>query len=284
MFELIIENNNGDKLEFGMGSPFTITEVQGLGPSEANINTSTAANLDGEQYTGAKLQMRQLNIAFAIEYEAEANRIKAYKVLKNKQPVTVYYKNTSREVFIKGYVHAIDVAYFEMKQTITASILCPQPYWLNMYEFVEDISTIISKFHFPFSSTEANKIIFGEFAKEVNLVVDNDGDSETGITISVFVKKAMTSFKIFNYVTKEYIGVNYSLRALDEVIINTNKGEKDIYLIRSGVKTPLLPFKDKGSTWLVLNIGENVFTYTTSTDNTADALVKVTYNKLYQGV
>lgn len=284
MFELIIENENRDKLTFGMESPYTITEVQGLSPSEAYINTSTAANLDGQRFNGAKLQMRQLNIAFAIEYDAENNRLQAYNVLKNKQPVTVYYKSANREVFIKGYVRAVDVAYFEMKQTITASILCPQPYWLNMHEFIEDISTIINRFHFSFFSTVSNEIVFGEFAQEVNLVIDNNGDSETGLLISVFIKKAMTSFKIFNYLTKEYIGVNYVLKSLDEVIINTNKGEKDIYLIRSGIKTPLLPYKDKGSKWLNLDLGENVFTYTTSTDNTADAIVKVTYNKLYQGV
>ncbi len=284
MFELYIENKNGERLDFGMNSPFTITEIQGLAPSEADIHTSTAANLDGENYINSKLQARQLNIAFVVDYDAEVNRLAAYKVLKSKQPVTVYYKSAGRDVYIKGHIRTVDVGHFEMKQPVTVSILCPQPYWLNINAFVEDISTIINRFHFPFASTAANEIVFGEFAQEVNLVVNNDGDSETGLKISVFIKKAMSSFKVFNYITKDFIGVNYPFKALDEVIINTNKGEKDIYLIRNGVTTPLLPYKTKGSTWLYIDIGENVFTYTTSTNSTADALVKVTYNKLYQGV
>lgn len=284
MFDLRIEDENGNRLTFGLDSPFTITEIQGLAPTEADVHTSSAALLDGENYINSKLKARQLNIAFAIEYEAESNRLFAYRVLKSKKPVTIYYSSAVRDVYIKGYVSGVDVTHFEMKQIVTASISCPRPYWLDMNTFIEDISTIINRFHFPFTSTVSNEIVFGEFAQEVNLIVNNNGDSETGLLISVFIKKDMSSFKIFNYMTKEYIGINYSLKALDEVIINTNKGEKDIYLIRNGIKTPLLPFKIKGSTWLYIDIGENVFTYTTSTDNTADALVKVTYNKLYQGV
>ena len=47
MFELILENAAGDQLTFGMNSPFTVTEIQGLNPPAATINTSQIALMDG---------------------------------------------------------------------------------------------------------------------------------------------------------------------------------------------------------------------------------------------
>ena len=49
MFNLMLENKNGDQLTFSQNSPFTVTEIQGLNPPDATINTSAVALLDGEK-------------------------------------------------------------------------------------------------------------------------------------------------------------------------------------------------------------------------------------------
>ena len=129
MFDLILENANGDQLTFSQNSPFTITEIQGLNPPDATINTSQVALIDGAIYNSAKLNMRTINIAFAIEIEAAKNRIEVFKVLKSKQYVKLYYKGSYRNVYIEGYIQSIQITYFEMKQIVTCTILCPSPYF-----------------------------------------------------------------------------------------------------------------------------------------------------------
>ncbi len=153
MFSLTLQNKNGDQLTFEQNSPFTITEIQGLNPPEATINTSEVALLDGAKYNGAKINMRQINVAFAIEYSAAYNRIEVYKVLKSKQWVRMYYVGDYRNVYIDGYITSIDISYFEMKQIVTCGILCPEPFFQQAQQIIDSLSNIINAFHFPFYGT-----------------------------------------------------------------------------------------------------------------------------------
>jgi len=66
MFSLVLENKNGDQLTFSQNSPYTISDIQGLNPPDATINTSEVSLIDGAKYNSAKVNMRQLMIAFAI--------------------------------------------------------------------------------------------------------------------------------------------------------------------------------------------------------------------------
>ena len=72
MFEITLENANGDQLNFAQNSAFTVTEIDGLNPPPATINTSQIALIDGAKYNSSKLNMRTINIAFAIEYTNNA--------------------------------------------------------------------------------------------------------------------------------------------------------------------------------------------------------------------
>ena len=59
MYEITFENKNGDRLQFGAGTPYTIKEFQGLNPPKATINTSEAAFVDGSIFNSSKLQSRR---------------------------------------------------------------------------------------------------------------------------------------------------------------------------------------------------------------------------------
>ena len=207
MYELILENANGDKLTFNQNSPFTITDIQGLNPAEATINTSEIALIDGAKFNSAKLQMKTINVAFAIEYNAAANRIAMYNVLKTKEYVKLYYNSKYRNVFIEGYVQSIDVSYFEMKQVVTCAILCPSPYFKEAQEIVNDLSSIIDAFHFPFASTADPELLFSYVRNDVAITIENDGDVETPnayILIYKSFNKEKINKKEFNF---NYLGL-----------------------------------------------------------------------------
>lgn len=284
MFELILENANGDQLSFAQNSPFTISDIEGLNPPDATINLSELALIDGAKYNSAKLNVRTLNIAFAIEYEAAKNRIEVYKVLKSKQYVKMYYNGSYRQVYIEGYIESIDIAYFEMKQIVTCSILCPSPYFKDAQNVVDDLINIVKAFHFPFSSTAEPQIVFGYFSNNIGITIDNDGDAECGMIIQIYVRNPVTNPKLFDYITNDYFGIQYSLQKADLVTIDTRKGEKSVVLLRGGVETSLFNYIMQGSTWFQLPVNGGTYVYEVSSGNTSDLNITFTHTNLYEGV
>lgn len=284
MFELILENANGDQLTFSQNSPFTISEIQGLNPPDATINMSEIALIDGAKFNSAKLNMRTMNIAFAIEYAAAANRIEVYKVLKSKQYVKIYYNGSIRQVWIEGYIESIDITYFEMKQVVTCNILCPSPYFKDAQDIVDQLINIFKNFHFPFSSTATPEIVFGYYSNTVGITIENDGDVECGMIIQMYARAAVTNPKIFNYITNDYFGIQYSLQTADLVTIDTRKGYKSVTLLRGGVEYNLFNYIMQGSKWLQLEVNGSTFVYEVGTGNTADLNMTFTHTNLYEGV
>lgn len=284
MFSLILENENGDQLTFEMGSPFTITEIQGLNPPDATINTSQIAMIDGGKFNSSKLNMRTINIAFAIEYEAAKNRIEVFKVLKSKQWVKMYYNGEYRQVFITGYIQSIDISYFAKMQIVTCAILCPSPYFKEAQEVIDSLVNIISSFHFPFSSTAAPQLVMGNISNDIGMVVENDGDVDTGIIMVLYARTPISNPKVYNYITKDFIGVQYDMQAGDQITIDTRQGEKSVTLLRSGVETNLFNYLMQGSTWLQLDANGSTFVHEVSSGDASNLNLTIKHYNLYEGV
>ena len=284
MFELILENVNGDQLSFAQNSPFTVTEIEGLNPPDATINMSELALIDGAKYNSAKVNIRTINIAFAIEYAAAENRIEVYKVLKSKQYVKMIYNGSIRHVYAEGYIESIQISYFEMKQIVTCNILCPSPYFKDVQDMVEDLSSIIKSFHFPFASTAEPEIVFGYYGGMVGIDIENNGDVECGLIIQIYVRNAVTNPKIFDYITNEYFGFTYSLQRGDLVTIDTRKGYKSVKLLRGAVETNLFNYIMQGSTWLQLPTSGSTYVYEVGSGSTASLNITFTHTNLYEGV
>lgn len=242
MFNLTLQNEHGDTLLLAAGSPFAVTNFEGLDPADATVNTSETALMDGAKYNSSKVNMRTINLAFAIETDAERNRLEIYKVLKTKHFVRLFYKSELRNVYIDGIVQMLHIDYFAMKQIATVTILCPSPYLKNVEESVAELTSIQTLFHFPFASPSAGILVFGAINALTSLEVTNAGSIETGIIIELYAQKPITNPRVWNYVTGEYIGVNYSMQDGDEIIIDTRQGSKTITLIRNAVRTNIFNY------------------------------------------
>lgn len=284
MFELILENASGDQLTFTQNSPFTISEIQGLNPPDATINTSEIALIDGAKFNSAKLNMRTINVAFAIEYNAAQNRIEVFKVLKSKQYVKLYYNGQYRQVFIEGYIQSINIDYFAMKQIVTCTILCPSPYFKEAQIFVNELLNIVSAFHFPFASTAEPELLFGYISNDLGITIENDGDIDCGMIIELYARDAVSNPKIFNYVTQDYFGLNYSMQTADLITIDTRQGQKSVTLLRGGVETNIFNYIMEGSTWLQLSADGDTFVYELGTGDTGELAVTFKHYNLFEGV
>lgn len=285
MLDIILENTNGDQLTFGMNSPFKVIETQGFNPPEAFINTSEVALMDGALFNSAKLNMRTIIIAFAIEQDPPRNRLEIYKVLKTKKPVRVYYNGEQRQVYIDGYVQTLDLEYWNMTQIATVTILCPDPYLHGQDDTYSILGTVVSMFHWPAPDADVTpQILFGYYNQQSGFEIVNRGDVECGMVVTFHANGSVTAPRIVDYISGEYIGVNYTMAAGDEIIIDTRKGHKKATFRSNGVDTNIFNYILQGSTWLQLPPEGGVYTYTIDEGSVADLQVTFEHSTLYEGV
>ena len=284
MFNMIFENKDGKQLHFGAGSPYTIAEFEGLNPPKATINTNTTATLDGGTFNSSKLQIRSINVAFAIEEDAEKNRLAVYSVVQSKMPLRIYYQSEYLDIFIDGYVEDVDISYFAKKNIVTVAILCPFPYFKGAQEVINELSSVTPMFHFPFASTAAKELVFGVIDTLTSVEVVNSGSVETGLTFQLYARNELSNPKIINYETKEYIEIDIDMESGDLITITTGQGNKTVSLLRDGVTTNIFNLLSKNSTWLQLDTAGSVFVYEVGTGSVTNLDVTISHYDLFEGV
>lgn len=280
MFIARIENKIGEVLRLTQDeSEFQVVRIDGLNPPNAQINTLSMANIDGARYNSSKLETREIVITIRLNGAGaitEANRQRLYRFFPTKEWCKFYYTNNFRDVFIECYANSVEVSPFDNGQTMQVSLLCPQPYFKSLALIIDDISKELSRFEFPFSfgsngatnptvqvwEETDDAIPFSEIEMDRVTNVYNNSESECGMIIEIYIVRSVNTITIQNTDTGEFLTLNYQFNPEDKVIINTNKGEKSILLIRSGITSNIFPSLVKGSSFFQLNIGNNYFGYT----------------------
>lgn len=286
MFTLKVENTRGAVLELTDNEEnYQVTEVSGLNPPNANINTSSYANGDGSSFNSSRIPDREIVITVHINGDIPKNRLTLYKHFRNKEWCKIYYEDDLRDVFIEGYVQAFEVSSFTQKQVAQISILCPNPYFKDLETIVQSISKIINNFTFPFSINEDEPVEFSTIELEKITNVINDSESETGLIINVLFMGTVNKLEIRNVDNGKNFIIDYEFMKNDKLVINCNRGNKSVILTREAVEYNLIPYVRNGSTFFQLGIGDNNFSFLAD-DGADDMLVDIhfKYYKVYLGV
>lgn len=282
MYELKVKNNHGEVFNLSTSDSYTVYQINGLNPPKASVSMSTNATSDGSKINSVKLPKRNIVIYTTINREIETNRIKLYSIFPIKREVTIYFTNDSRDVFINGVVESIECDFFKKKQIAQISILCANPYFNDVDYLVSSFSDVSSLFEFPFIIDEAG-IPISEITTNVRKSIINRGDVDTGVIIELFAVGTVVNPVVYKAYENSHMAFNYTMRAGDKVVINTNVGNKSIELIRDGVATNFIGYMTPDSDWLRLDTGDNVFTYSARSGG-ANLQITFTNSILYGGV
>ena len=286
MFTLKVENTRGAVIELTNNEEnYQVTDISGLNPPNANINTSNYANGDGSSFSSSRIPNREVVITVYINGDIQKNRLTLYKFFRSKEWCKIYYKDEYRDVFVEGYVQTLDVTPFVQKQVAQISILCPDPYLKDIETIVQSISKVIKRFTFPFSINIDKPIPFSSFELEKVTNVINDSESKTGLIIDVKFMGTVNKLEIRNVDNGENFIIDYEFHRNDKLVINCNRGSKSIILTRDAIEYNLIPYVRSGSTFFQLGIGDNNFSFLAD-DGNDDILVDIHFNyyKVYLGV
>lgn len=120
-------------------------------------------------------------------------------------------------------------------------------------------------FHFPLiiNKTTQNPptVVFG--VREPSLIVNvfNSGAVGTGMKIVFKALGTLTGPSLINVYTQDYFKLNKTLYAGDVVEVYTTIGEKKVVAKINGIETNYFRYRDLDSTWLQLDVGDNLFRY-----------------------
>ena len=294
---ITVTNHLGDELTLELERPeksgFLVKSITGLGPINANINT-TELSTDGSIFNSARISSRNIvmDLAFLWNPTIEEMRLKSYKYFPVKKPIVFKIETDSRVCEIVGYIESNEPAIFSSQCGCQVSIICPEPY----FQSVEINTTIFygvePMFEFPFESTEDGEIETGNIKNKSEEVVTYYGDADTGVSILIHVINSPGNINIYNTQTREQMHINdakittmtgSALKTGDDIIITTSTGNKRISLRRKGVFINILNCIDKNSDWFTLSMGDNIFVYTAAEGN--ERLQFTVENKImYEGV
>lgn len=286
MFTCKIENTKNNILTLTQNeSVYQVISIQGLNPPNAQINTSKIAGFDGSRFNSSTLNERNIVITLKINGDIEKNRINLYSFFRNKEWCKFYYKNGTRDVYIEGYVETLECDLFTNNEIMQISILCPNPYFKDMDEIIDDISKALAAFEFPFSINQNDPIPFSTIDTTRITNVYNNSESETGVIIEIDLLNNANKIQINNINTGETFTLRNTFLTNDKIIIDTNKGNKSVKLIRNAVTTNLFTSMIRGSTFFNLDIGDNFFSYLVDDGDNDDAIhIIFKHYTLYGGV
>ena len=298
-----ITNHLDESIKLDLFNPeesgFIIKSIEGLGPVKANINFKELATNDGAIDNSARLSSR--NIVMSLQFmespTIEETRLKSYKYFPIKRNIKFLIETDSRICETIGRVETNVPTIFSNAEGCQISILCSNPYFYSAGENGTNQTIFYGTeplFEFPFSNESLTEdlIEFGSIENRTEGTIYYDGDAEIGITIQIHAVGEAEGLVIYNTKTREIMRINddklkslmgSGIQAGDEITITTSRGEKGIYMLRSGVRTNILNSLEKPIKWFQLSKGDNTFAYTASAGLT-NLQFRIENKVIYEGV
>ena len=298
-----ITNHLDESIKLDLFNPeesgFIIKNIEGLGPVKANINFKELATNDGSIDNSARLSSR--NIVMSLQFmespTIEETRLKSYKYFPIKRNIKFLIETDTRICETIGRVDTNVPTIFSNAEGCQISILCPNPYFYSAGENGTNQTIFYGTeplFEFPFSNESLTEdlIEFGSIENRTEGTIYYDGDAEIGITIQIHAVGEAEGLVIYNTKTREIMRINddklksligSGIQAGDEITITTSRGEKGIYMLRSGVTTNILNSLEKPIKWFQLSKGDNTFAYTASAGLT-NLQFRIENKVIYEGV
>lgn len=142
---------------------------------------------------------------------------------------------------------------------------CPDPLFSDNFETVSAFVTTDANFHFPLiisKSLPDKGIVFGKRTASLIANVVNDGAISVGMKIVFKANGTVVNPSLIKVNTQEEFLINKTLIADEEVVINTNIGEKGVKgRVGNNEFSNYFMYKDIDSVWLQLDVGNNLFRY-----------------------
>lgn len=314
---ITVTNHNKESLTLDLFHPeysgLIITNIDGLGPAQANINLTDMATVDGGKFSSARQQTRNIVFSFQTMMSpiVEDIRIKLYKYFPIKKMVTLRFSTDRRIVETTGYVESITPDIFQKETTCQVSVICPDPNFYASGDSTTLFAGVIPKFESPIysfpstprdgwpseewksgSSDTVDVFEFGDIVFETTVSFAYRGDLDAGMLITVHANGMAENITIWNVETRQHItidtnkiyqitGIRYDVGA--DILINTLLGNRYVKLLYDGRFYDILGSVNRDADFFQLTNGQNTFSYQAD-EGVENITIAFSYRNAYGGI
>lgn len=157
---------------------------------------------------------------------------------------------------------------------------CEDPTFTTVSEQGALIAATLPRFRFPWVIPKNQGALMGLRNPELLSYVQNQGDIDTGMTISFSCTSTVQNPSLFNVITREEIKINKPLSPEEKIIVSTLSGNKFIKGYVKGKEYNYMKYRDVNSVWLQLHTGENILKYDAD-DNLNSLEVEISFYPRY---
>lgn len=268
---------NGSMLDLLNNPYFHVTNIDGMTGVASDVAAATTPSMDGDKVNSIRTQPRGIVIDMRIKGDVSVEEAKRYilRAIKPKQTGRLVLHQDGRDVEISGVVESISMPRFESGVTMQVALHCSEPYWQDVENVLVEISRVIDAHYFPIAFP-AEGIIMGEFDINMTRTYTNDGDAECGIIITIIALGEVINPTIYKS-DGSFIGVNDSMVIGDEIVINTNRGEKAITKNGTNILNKIKP----GSSFIQLDTGDNELTVDSDGDTEGNVYFILSFKRRF---
>lgn len=288
--KLIYINSRGETLEFSITSVLHCNvskDVTGIAGIDNTIYKTNSMGQHGDTYISQRYEAREITIVGNINSRNKDRvlelRRKAEKILNAELDAKLIY---TYKDFVRVIACRVDGAPQFKRNNIfmqfSIPIICCDPFWKEETEAKKDIAAWVPSWEFDFEIPEEG-IELGYREPSIIVNVYNEGDVKSGMRIVFSAIGTVVNPILLNVGTQEYIKVNATMEAGDVIEVNTDYGSKGATLTRAGEKTDYFRYIDVDSTFMQLDIGDNVFRYDAE-EGVTSLEVSIYHNNKYLGV
>lgn len=285
-------NSKGQSIQLGNDAPFILTKIEGTGAVNVNIQSSKSPYQDGVSYHGNTLEPRSLSIEIMIIAENIEEMMNYRRKLSNifnpkLDEGTLIYEigDIKREIKAISELAPVFPNAGDFKDTMQPGLIqlyCPNPFFQDIYETKEEVAIWRGLFEFPLEIVEEG-IELGY--REPSLIVNvfNKGDVPCGMRIVFKALATVVNPSLFNVNTREYFKINKTMQAGEIITVTTHFQNKRVELNKNGVTSNAFNWIDLESTFLQLDVGDNLFRYDAD-EGIENLEVSIYYTPQYLGV
>jgi len=286
--KLTYTNANGEAVEFSHRSLYHTNRVTGISDTRNKIFTIQSMGQDGDTHVGERVDRREITIVGKIR---EQDKAKSFTLRRQMARVMNPHLAATLTYQFGDIVRVIDcVANNAPKFSRTAVFLnyevnltCPNPFWRDVKESVEQIAEWIPLWEFPFEIPMDTGMEFGYRAPSLIATAVNRGDVKSGMRVEFRAVGPLTDPSLLDINTREFIKLNCEMAAGDVITVTTYYGRKSVRLRRGGAETDAFHLLDPDSTYLMLDIGANQYRFDAGT-NLDNLEVTIYHNNSYLSV
>ena len=283
-------NGRGESIEFNNKTPIKLINFD-KGSIDTVIQSSKSAYQDGGVYIDNFLDPRNLSLELMIIAQNRDERIRLErKIDRIFNPKVgegnLTYSAVGEERAIKVVCDATPIFPIGDRtpqiQTVHIPFVAYNPFWSDAKEIKQSIASWKGNFKYPLKIPVEDGIMMGY--REPSLIVNcpNGGDVPCGMKIAFRALGTLVNPTIVDVNTQETVKVNTTMGAGDVITVTTHYGNKRIELYRNGVTSNIFHLLDLESTFLQLDVGDNLFRY--DAENIDNLDIDIYYTQQYLGV